>query len=63
VKDSIAVFNVQDAIIDREIVALDEKRRSALQLLQASDMGQKGPPIVFYAFDLLRLNGLDGGVE
>ena len=43
--------------IDGEIVALDEKGRSSFQLLQGFDMGQERPPIVFYAFDLLRLNG------
>ena len=59
VKDSIAALDVQDAIIDGEIVALDEKGRSSFQLLQTSAMGQERPPIVFYAFDLLRLNGKD----
>src|SRR6202043_1954506 len=46
-----------DAIIDGEIVALDEKGRSSFQLLQSLDMGEERPAIVFYAFDLLRLNG------
>ena len=59
VKESIAALDVQDAIIDGEIVALDDKGRSSFQLLQAFDMGEKRPPIVFYAFDLLRLNGKD----
>ena len=59
IKDSIAALDVQDAIIDGEIVALDEKGRSSFQLLQTSAMGQERPPIVFYAFDLLRLNGKD----
>jgi bifunctional non-homologous end joining protein LigD len=59
VKDSIAALDVQDAIIDGEIVALDEKGRSSFQLLQGFDMGQERPPIVFYAFDLIRLNGKD----
>ena len=59
VKDSIAALDLQDAIIDGEIVALDEKGRSSFQLLQGFDMGQERPPIVFYAFDLLRLNGKD----
>jgi bifunctional non-homologous end joining protein LigD len=59
VKKSIAALNIQDAIIDGEIVALDEKGRTSFQLLQGLDMGQKKPPIVFYAFDLLRLNGKD----
>ena len=59
VKDSIAALDVQDAIIDGEIVALDEKGRSSFQALQGFDMGQERPPILFYAFDLLRLNGKD----
>jgi bifunctional non-homologous end joining protein LigD len=59
VKDSIAALDLQDARIDGEIVALDEKGRSSFQLLQRFDMGQERPPIVFYAFDLLRLNGKD----
>jgi bifunctional non-homologous end joining protein LigD len=57
VMNSIAALDVQDAIIEGEIVALDEKGRSSFQLLQGFDMGQERPPIVFYAFDLLRLNG------
>jgi bifunctional non-homologous end joining protein LigD len=57
VVDSFAALDVQDAVIDGEIVALDEKGRSSFQLLQGFDMGQERPPIVFYAFDLLRLNG------
>jgi bifunctional non-homologous end joining protein LigD len=57
VKNSIAALDIQDAIIDGEIVALDEKGRTSFQLLQSLDMGQERPPIVFYAFDLLQLNG------
>jgi bifunctional non-homologous end joining protein LigD len=59
VVDSIAALDVQDAVIDGEIVALDEKGRSSFQLLQGFDMGEQRPPIVFYAFDLLRFNGKD----
>jgi bifunctional non-homologous end joining protein LigD len=59
VKDAVAAINVQDAVIDGEIVALDDKGRSSFQLLQGFDMGLVRPPIVFYAFDLLRLNGKD----
>jgi len=59
VRDSIAALDVQDVIIDGEIVALDEKGRSSFQALQGFDMRRERPPIVFYAFDLLRLNGKD----
>jgi bifunctional non-homologous end joining protein LigD len=59
VRDAIAALNIQDAIIDGEIVALDDKGRSSFQLLQGFDMGMVRPPIVFYAFDLLQLNGKD----
>jgi bifunctional non-homologous end joining protein LigD len=54
---SISELNVKDAVIDGEIVALDEKGISSFQLLQAFELGQKRPPIIYYAFDLLRLNG------
>ena len=59
VRDSVSALDVQDAIIDGEIVALDEKGCSSFQLLQAFEMGQEKPPVVFYAFDLLQLNGKD----
>jgi bifunctional non-homologous end joining protein LigD len=51
--DSIAALDVQDAIID------DDKGRPSFQLLQGYDAGLVRPPIAFYAFDLLRLNGQD----
>jgi bifunctional non-homologous end joining protein LigD len=60
ITSSIAALDVQDdAIINGEIVALDDKGRPSFQLLQGFDMGMVRPPIVFYAFDLLRLNGED----
>ena len=59
IADSIAGLAVQDAIFDGEIVALDDKGRPSFQLLQGFDMGLVRSPIVFYAFDLLRLNGQD----
>jgi len=59
VKDSIAALKIQDAIIDGEIVALDENSHTSFQLLQRFEMGQERPPIVYYAFDLLWLNGKD----
>jgi bifunctional non-homologous end joining protein LigD len=59
VMDSVSALDVQDAIVDGEIVALDEKGRSSFQLLQAFELRQERPPIFYYAFDLLRLNGTD----
>jgi bifunctional non-homologous end joining protein LigD len=57
--EAIAALDLQDAIIDGEIVALDDQGRSSFQALQAFDMDTERPPIVFYAFDLLWLNGKD----
>jgi bifunctional non-homologous end joining protein LigD len=37
--ESVAALDVQGAIIDDEIVALDEKGRSSFQLLQGFDIG------------------------
>jgi len=47
----------QTAVIDGEIVALDAEGRSHFQTLQGRDLGER-PTIVFYAFDLLQLNGV-----
>ena len=57
--EAVEQLTVKDAVIDGEIVALDPKGRSSFQLLQAYDLGEERPPIYFYAFDLLRLNGED----
>lgn len=59
VRDSIAALEVNDAIIDGEIVALDKEGRSSFQALQAVEMVRERAPIAYYAFDLLRLNGKD----
>ena len=54
---AVAALGVDDAIIDGEIVALDAKGRSSFQLLQAYELGDAKPPLHYYVFDLLRLNG------
>jgi hypothetical protein len=43
--------------IDGEIVALDEKCRSSFRYCKVSTWSKERPPVVFYAFDLLQLNG------
>lgn len=54
---AIREVNAKEAILDGEIVALEPKGRSSFQLLQSSDAERERPPIFFYAFDLLQLNG------
>jgi bifunctional non-homologous end joining protein LigD len=59
VLESVSALKVKDAIIDGEIVALDEQGRSSFQLLQQFEMGREKPPLYYYVFDILRLNGKD----
>ena len=59
IMQSIAELDAQDCVLDGEIVALDEKGRSSLALLQTHDLDRKKAPTFFYAFDLLQLNGKD----
>lgn len=47
----------RDALIDGEIVALDAAGRSHFQLLQQRAVAEARPPILYYAFDLLQLDG------
>ena len=47
-------------VLDGEIVALDKEGRSSFQLLQSPDISPgKKPPIYYYIFDILHLNGRD----
>ena len=46
-------LKVRDAILDGELVALDEHNRPTFQLLQNYESG----PLGYYLFDLLELNG------
>jgi len=57
--DAINELDGHDVIVDGEIVALDVKGRSSFQLLQAYELGAEKPPLFFYAFDLLELDGED----
>ncbi|MDQ3622608.1 MAG: non-homologous end-joining DNA ligase [Verrucomicrobiota bacterium] len=56
---ALAGLGAEKAIIDGEIVALESDGRSSFQLLQAFELGEQRPPIFFYSFDLLHLNGKD----
>ena len=55
--EAISALAADDVILDGEIVALDDQGRSSFQLLQAHDLGTDRPPLFFYVFDLLQLNG------
>jgi bifunctional non-homologous end joining protein LigD len=57
--EGISSLSARSAILDGEIVALDEEGRSSFQLLQAIELGEERPPIAFYAFDLLSLDGVN----
>ena len=59
VSQAVSAMQVADAILDGEIVALDSEGRSSFQLLQAFELREKRPPIFFYVFDLVRLDGRD----
>jgi bifunctional non-homologous end joining protein LigD len=49
----------KNVIIDGETAALDDEGRSSFQLLQGYGSGKQGPPLIYYAFDLLSLEGTD----
>jgi bifunctional non-homologous end joining protein LigD len=57
VVEALARLRCSDAILDGEVVALDAQGRSRFQLLQNLDGSTDRPPIRYYVFDLLRLNG------
>ncbi|HWD18457.1 MAG TPA: non-homologous end-joining DNA ligase [Verrucomicrobiae bacterium] len=53
-------LRAERAIIDGEVVALESSGKSSFQLLQMSRLpGVKPPPICYYVFDALRLDGVD----
>lgn len=54
---ALAKLRCRDAILDGEIVALDAEGRSHFQLLQQREVAEARPPICYYVFDLLRLDG------
>ncbi|HEX3730195.1 MAG TPA: non-homologous end-joining DNA ligase [Opitutaceae bacterium] len=57
VVEALRQLNCGSAVLDGEIVALDEKGRSHFQLLQQRTLARNRPPIVYYLFDLPELNG------
>jgi bifunctional non-homologous end joining protein LigD len=59
IADAVAKLNIESAVLDGEIVAVDSEGRSSFQLLQAVETEGVRPPLFFYVFDLLNENGLE----
>ena len=59
VTDPLLDLPCNECVIDGEVVALDEEGRSSFQLLQAYEMEAQKPPLYYYLFDLLQLDGKD----
>jgi len=57
--DALKSLSAEHVILDGEIVALDENGRSSFQLLQVFKSSEQRVPLVYYAFDLLFLDGKD----
>ena len=58
IASSLSKLKVGNALLDGEIVALDEHGRSRFQLLQ-NGLKSKDVPLTYYVFDLLELDGRD----
>jgi bifunctional non-homologous end joining protein LigD len=56
--DALKSLTAKQATIDGEIAALDEHGRASFQLLQSYGKAKR-TPLVYYAFDLLLLDGAD----
>jgi bifunctional non-homologous end joining protein LigD len=56
--DSLRALNSKSFTLDGEVAALDQQGRSSFQVLQSYGI-RTGTPLVYYAFDLLSLDGTD----
>ena len=56
---AIAELPVESAILDGEVVVLDEKGATSFAKLQAAFQGEKKQALTFFVFDLVYLNGHD----
>jgi bifunctional non-homologous end joining protein LigD len=55
----LAELKVENAVVDGEVVWQDEKGRTDFQLLQNAMKAEKTEALIYWAFDLLYLNGKD----
>ncbi|HXO20471.1 MAG TPA: DNA ligase D, partial [Thermoanaerobaculia bacterium] len=59
VADAAAELPVGDALLDGEVVVLEPDGRSSFQALQNALSENRGEDLVYFAFDLLHLDGFD----
>jgi bifunctional non-homologous end joining protein LigD len=59
VRDAVARIRAHTAVLDGEVVALDDQGKPSFQRLQHRGSLGRNRRIVYYAFDLLNLNGQD----
>lgn len=57
--EALSALAVRSAVLDGEAVVLDERGRSSMPLLRKALSEKRTGGVVFYAFDLLELNGRD----
>ncbi len=57
VAEAVAALMPKRCVLDGEVVALDPEGRPSFQLLQRDASEEERPPIRYYAFDLLALEG------
>jgi bifunctional non-homologous end joining protein LigD len=57
VVDELARLRCQNAVLDGEIVALDQQGRSRFQLLQNHRENPDSSPVVYYVFDVMHRDG------
>ena len=57
ITEALSSVPAETAVLDGEVVAVDETGRSSFQLLQSFQMAGSKPPLFYYIFDLLQLDG------
>jgi bifunctional non-homologous end joining protein LigD len=57
--DDVLTLPVESAILDGEVVVLEDDGKSSFQALQNAFQSSESVPFFYYVFDLLHLNGFD----
>jgi len=55
--EAVSRIPADEAVLDGEVVAVDAEGRSAFQLLQSFQTTGSKPPLFYYVFDILQLDG------